>query len=643
MPEETNKPDTKNQHSNPELAALEAAYQKALAAFKAAPSDGPQKKDLRRARSAAKKAWDEALLADTLKTDPGAKALHCRDCSQMFVWTTEDQNYYQATERMWNHQPARCRACAGSQKARRKQQQNQNQNPEEENEEAPGGGSRAGKNMCYAFQRGECRYGDRCKFNHDPNFAGKNSEIEDDKEKNQSTGDDDTESGETTPKKRKIAPEDVPICKWGTKCTMKKCRYRHVDEITDSKTNESKASDSRSDMDSEPTTKNTTSENNIKKAKVAPTGICKWGKNCRLKRCRLRHEDVPSSPSEKENSDADSNTNTKTDTNTDTNTDTDINTKSNSDSNSDSNSNSNSSRPPACSREELLKVRSQLSPDFCPMARKEAFLQSCSITQATKCVDSSNWVEEYYQELYATRPDEDFLAFSVGCNKGFDALQTLRMGTYDTSLNKKDWRSAMQHDGKKLSLSVCKQDSTEEFQLPLTALQETGNEVKLRKGEMHCFEPMPQTVSRLKHSASTLGYDKKGYTVINSAVSKEVGTALFSSAENINRDGLENVGLATCKRVEERKHCSGVDMTTLKDYVAKHIDNKSNNKSNNNNKNCSRTHPAFYRELSSHKCLQEPGELLLVPNLWYHEIYNVKGPTIGIQALADERATPGAL
>jgi len=319
MPEETNKPDTKNQHSNPELAALEAAYQKALAAFKAAPSDGPQKKDLRRARSAAKKAWDEALLADTLKTDPGAKALHCRDCSQMFVWTTEDQNYYQATERMWNHQPARCRACAGSQKARRKQQQNQNQNPEEENEEAPGGGSRAGKNMCYAFQRGECRYGDRCKFNHDPNFAGKNSEIEDDKEKNQSTGDDDTESGETTPKKRKIAPEDVPICKWGTKCTMKKCRYRHVDEITDSKTNESKASDSRSDMDSEPTTKNTTSENNIKKAKVAPTGICKWGKNCRLKRCRLRHEDVPSSPSEKENSDANSNTNTKTDTNTDTN------------------------------------------------------------------------------------------------------------------------------------------------------------------------------------------------------------------------------------------------------------------------------------------------------------------------------------
>ncbi len=55
------------------------------------------------------------------------------------------------------------------------------------------------------------------------------------------------------------------------------------------------------------------------------------------------------------------------------------------------------------------------------------------------------------------------------------------------------------------------------------------------------------------------------------------------------------------------------------------------------------THPQFYRELSSHKCIQQPGELLLVPNLWYHEIYNLATPTIGIQALADELPVPGTL
>ena len=55
------------------------------------------------------------------------------------------------------------------------------------------------------------------------------------------------------------------------------------------------------------------------------------------------------------------------------------------------------------------------------------------------------------------------------------------------------------------------------------------------------------------------------------------------------------------------------------------------------------THPQFYRELSSHKCIQSAGELLLVPNLWYHEIYNLATPTIGIQALADELPIPGTL
>ena len=48
----------------------------------------------------------------------------------------------------------------------------------------------------------------------------------------------------------------------------------------------------------------------------------------------------------------------------------------------------------------------------------------------------------------------------------------------------------------------------------------------------------------------------------------------------------------------------------------------------------SKTHPMFYQELSTHKCLQTLGELLYVPNLWYHEIYNLQSPTIGLQGLA---------
>ncbi|KAL7541747.1 hypothetical protein ACHAXR_011188 [Thalassiosira sp. AJA248-18] len=44
------------------------------------------------------------------------------------------------------------------------------------------------------------------------------------------------------------------------------------------------------------------------------------------------------------------------------------------------------------------------------------------------------------------------------------------------------------------------------------------------------------------------------------------------------------------------------------------------------------THPGFYREKSSHKCIQQQGEVLFVPNEWYHEIFNLEY-TAGIQAL----------
>ncbi|GMI17425.1 hypothetical protein TrLO_g12024 [Triparma laevis f. longispina] len=46
------------------------------------------------------------------------------------------------------------------------------------------------------------------------------------------------------------------------------------------------------------------------------------------------------------------------------------------------------------------------------------------------------------------------------------------------------------------------------------------------------------------------------------------------------------------------------------------------------------THPGFYKGKSSHKVIQKPGEVLFVPENWYHEIFNLEF-TAGIQALPD--------
>ena len=104
--------------------------------------------------------------------------------------------------------------------------------------------------------------------------------------------------------------------------------------------------------------------------------------------------------------------------------------------------------------------------------------------------------------------------------------------------------------------------------------------------------------------------------------------------------GMHRHGPALFFLTEGRKKWYLSHPGLIDDTIAKHASDKDASVTASTT---SPTHPGFYRELSTHKCLQEPGELLFVPNRWYHEIYNLASPTIGIQALGDELLEPGTL
>jgi predicted Zn-ribbon and HTH transcriptional regulator len=131
------------------IQALEEAYRLALTTFKADKTN----KDLRRAKSAAKRAWDEAVVASTA----GGEPLTCKDCSHMFLFL--ERELYD--EKGWTS-PSRCPKCNELFSVRSKDRTKRDS---------------TGKNMCYDFQRGECTRGNRCRFSHDPKHAGSASKI----------------------------------------------------------------------------------------------------------------------------------------------------------------------------------------------------------------------------------------------------------------------------------------------------------------------------------------------------------------------------------------------------------------------------------------------------------------------------------
>ena len=147
--------DKEGDESPVDLKSLQKAYDDALAAFKADKSN----KDLRRAKTAARRALDEAIANST-----DGEQLTCRDCSKKFIFTTKEQKEYE--KRGWIDLPTRCSTCSDAHNARR--------TDSERREKLDSGG---GKRMCYAFQRdGKCPHGDKCKFSHDPRHGGKLTE-----------------------------------------------------------------------------------------------------------------------------------------------------------------------------------------------------------------------------------------------------------------------------------------------------------------------------------------------------------------------------------------------------------------------------------------------------------------------------------
>lgn len=199
-------------------------------------------------------------------------------------------------------------------------------------------------------------------------------------------------------------------------------------------------------------------------------------------------------------------------------------------------------------------IEKQLPSDKCIANENRPWTNKCSFSFATRC-PKATWVEDHYK-LNSIELDY-FIGISVGCNKGFDALDTMRMGTFDADLDEESWRKA-RHD--EVVDVRCGLKNYKQF--------EVAPNMKPRAGEMHCIEALPTNFRTLKKTTEAMKFDKKGFIVSNLAIGGEDGKGYFPSGDG-TMEGIENLSLANCE-IDTSK-CSKVNIFTLDTYVEKFV------------------------------------------------------------------------
>jgi FkbM family methyltransferase len=212
---------------------------------------------------------------------------------------------------------------------------------------------------------------------------------------------------------------------------------------------------------------------------------------------------------------------------------------------------------PKCSKFQLDSIQSALDGG----CKDAPWLQKCKYTLRTKC-PKQTWLYEHFEDrLQGVAPSPAYIGISVGCNKGFDALNSLRVGSQNDQLDKDAWMKEF-FQGKDVHAGVCNQAFEEQaiiYDAPVVKFEEGAQH------QMYCIEAMPTTAEALRQTARALGYDKLGFKVINAAGGITDGNIFFPNA----KVGIENNGMWNC--LKDQTNCVQVPMLSLDTLATKYI------------------------------------------------------------------------
>lgn len=167
--------------------------------------------------------------------------------------------------------------------------------------------------------------------------------------------------------------------------------------------------------------------------------------------------------------------------------------------------NASASSPPTCTEKQMSGISRQLNPEHLGCLEKP-WRRECPITAATKCYNQS-WLSTYFSKK---EMEHSFLAITLGCN-GYNAVDLLRLGTVNPSIDISVWKSASASVFKNtilVSTSACgRDDANHQVYIP------PGSSPR-REGQVYCVEADQAVVEAINKTNQLISYDWKGLHVV---------------------------------------------------------------------------------------------------------------------------------
>eukprot|EP00667_Euglena_gracilis_P027792 EG_transcript_34752 len=124
------------------------------------------------------------------------------------------------------------------------------------------------------------------------------------------------------------------------------------------------------------------------------------------------------------------------------------------------------------------------------------------ITEASKCPEAI-WKPLFQSSRTLQALERPVVVFDIGCNKGFDAVKSLRLFAQDPHFDVVRWGKET-----RFRCGVCAQCKT-------NPRLEGGTASKAV--QLHCVEPLPANYETVRGAAERLGHDVRGLRVVHGA------------------------------------------------------------------------------------------------------------------------------